>query len=202
VTIVRIREHIFALSIHVGIILCIGILVTATSCGEPEPPPVEPDPVSDFFDNLQDGLDDAGAETVIVMTVIDNAGVGEDLPRQIFQEIQTQLDNLNSVSIVEQPRSAIEELFLQMDIDPLEGISPEQAMDLAARLETDALIFASVESDAPDVHIKIYSGSSGAVTFAETLQEWPLPVTTTDDPMDDLFDEPAETPEPEIPPGD
>ena len=66
----QIRDHLFAISVHFGILICIGILVMATSCGEPEPPPVEPDLVRDFFDEVKDGFDEAGAETVIIITVV------------------------------------------------------------------------------------------------------------------------------------
>jgi len=195
VTKVRIRDHIFAVSVHIGIIICIGILVLVTSCGKPEPPAGEPDPVADFFREMQSSFDEITAETVIVIGVLDNAGVGNDISRQVFQEIQTQLNKLGGVTILEQPAARLESIFREQEIDPKEGISSEKAMELGKALQVDAMILASVESDAPDVHIKIYATSTGAVIFAETLQEWPLPVTETADPlMDELLGGESEEP--------
>lgn len=192
---VQIRDHIFAVSVHIGIIICIGILVLVTSCGKPEPPPADPDPVADFFKEIQSSFDEVTAETVIVIGILDNAGVGDDITRQVFQEIQTQLNKLGGVTILEQPTAKLDSIFQEHQIDPKEGISSEKAIELGEALQVDAMLLASVESDAPDVHVKVYATSTGAVVFAETLQEWPLPVTETRDPlMDELLEGSSEEP--------
>ncbi len=166
--------------VHGGILLAICIIVLTTSCGT-EPPAQTPDAVSGYFHKLQSSLDSTGAETVVVIAVDDNAGAGQDLQRKVFQEIQAQLQNIKSASVLEYPRSVLDEKFRTLGINPQDRISPEAAISLAKDLQADALLYASIESSAPDVHIKLYSGETGAVIFAETLQAWPLPVTKQED---------------------
>ncbi len=190
----KLREHIFPFTVHGTILLIIAILLIATSCQkEPEPP--EPDPVGDFFEELQDGLDDAGAESVTVIAVDDNIGVGEDIRRQVFQEIQAQIHELETVVIIEHPTSELEARYAEMGLIPSEGISPELAIELTEALGADALLYASIESEAPDVHIKLYAAETGAVVFAETLQAWPLPITQEAGGIDLLGMEGEETDE-------
>jgi hypothetical protein len=183
VSLVKLSDHLFAIGVHGAILVVIVVLVTATSCQQ-KPPAATPDPVAVFFKQLLEGLDFAGAESVVVIAVDDNIGAGEDLQRQVLQEIQSRLHQLATVSILEYPKSVLEQKFTEMGITPADGISPPDAMRLASDLHADALLYASIESEAPDVHMKLYSGESGAVVFAETLQSWPLPVTKEEQPLD------------------
>ena len=176
----QLRDHLLALIVHGGILLAICIIVLTTSCGK-EAPAQTPDAVAGYFRKLQSSLDSTGAESVVVIAVDDNAGAGQDLQRKVFQEIQAQLQNIKSASVLEYPRSVLDEKFRTLGIDPKDRISPEAAISLAKDLQADALLYASIESSAPDVHIKLYSGETGAVIFAETLQAWPLPVTKEED---------------------
>jgi hypothetical protein len=171
------RDHLFALAVHGGIIFAIAILITVSSCQPAAPPPPEPDPVASFFKEIQTTMDDEAAESVTVIGVDDNTGRNENLKRQIFQEIQAQLHALGSFSIIEQPTSVLEAKFTELGITPSSGISPDDAKQLARELNADVLLYASIESSAPDVHIKLYSAETGSVIFAETLQAWPLPVS-------------------------
>ncbi len=167
-----------------GILLAILCLVSFSSCQDPPPPPREPDPVGDFFDDLQDGLDDSSADTITVIGVDDNSGSGPDLKRQVYQEIITQLHVLDSVEILEYPQPYLDNKFIEMGLNLADGISPEDAVSLAEFLVTGSLLYASIESDAPDVHIKVYSADNGGIVFAETLQEWPLPITEEEETFD------------------
>ena len=176
----HLRDHLFAITVHGGILLAIFLLVLATSCKE-EPPPPEPDPVGDFFEELMDALDLDGAESISVIAVDNNSTADSSIQRQVFQEIQTELDKLETLTIREFPTSFLEEQYAEMGITPSDGISPDDAVDLASELTADALLYASIESSAPDVHMKLYSGESGAVIFAETLEAWPLPVSREQD---------------------
>ncbi len=173
----QLRDHIFALSIHGGILLAICILVLVTSCGSEPPPPPEPDPVTTYFKDLQIGLDETGAETVTVIAVEDNSGVGEAVQRQVYQEILAQLHELESIKILEYPQTDLEETFSEIGIEQVSRLSPDDAIELASELRADSLLYASIESNAPDVHIKIYSAENGAIVFAETLQAWLLPIS-------------------------
>jgi hypothetical protein len=179
---VKIHDNLFALIVHSGILLIICVLVLATSCQQPPPVPV-PDPVGDFFDKISDSLDEAGSETIIVIAVDDNIGAGQDIKRQVYQEIQSRLHQLESANIIEYPSPVLDEKFREKDIVPSEGISPDEVKSLATELASDTLLYASIESSAPDVYIKIYSGETGAVIFAETLQKWPLPVEKAPEEM-------------------
>jgi len=183
---VKLREHLFALTVHGGILIAIAILITATSCQPEEPPPAEPNPVGDFFNAMQAVMDDNAVESVTVIAVDDNSGSGEDLKRQVFQEIQARINALGTIAIIEHPTAYLQDKFTELSIIPSSGISPDLAQELAADLNADSLLYASIESDAPDVHIKLYSAGDGAVIFAETLQAWPLPVSR-DDALD-MFD--------------
>lgn len=180
----KLKDSIFALMVQGGILLAILCLVSFSSCQDPPPPPREPDPVGDFFDDLQDGLDDSSADTITVIGVDDNSGSGPDLKRQVYQEIITQLHILDSVEILEYPQPYLENKFMEMAINLADGISPEDAISLAEFLCTDSLLYASIESDAPDVHIKVYSAGNGGIVFAETLQDWPLPITEAEETFD------------------
>ncbi len=194
----RTRDHIFALMVHGGILFAIFVLVLATSCRQ-EPPPPEPDPVGDFFENLMDNFDEIAAESVTVIAVDDNIGAGDDLARQVYQEIQTELDRLGTIAIREFPKPFLEEKFSEMGIVPSNGISPEDAMALADDLNVDSLLYASIESETPDVHIKLYSRETGALIFAETLQAWPLSVSRQEKPADLMGLTEEEAPETETP---
>jgi len=187
----HLRDHLFAITVHGGILLAIFILVIATSCKE-EPPPPEPDPVGDFFEELMDALDLDGAESISVIAVDNNSTADSSIQRQVFQEIQTELDKLETLTIREFPMSFLEERYAEMGIMPSDGISPDDAVELASELNADALLYASIESSAPDVHMKLYSGESGAVIFAETLEAWPLSVSRDADSDMDLFSTPVE----------
>jgi len=186
---VNLREHFIAISIHGGILLAICVLILATSCEkQPEPPP--PDPVGDFFGEVQDGLDDAGVETITLITVDDHSGEGADLTRQIVQEIKSQLNQLEGISIIEYPGADLEEAFEEYEIVPEDGLSPEDAMDLALELNTGALMYAAIESEAPDVYFQVYTGETGAIVFADTLEDWPLPVERSQqDDLSGILDE-------------
>lgn len=186
----RIRDHIIALTIHAGILLVALLLVLTTSCEKEEPPP-EPDPVLVFFRDLQEGLDNALAESVTVIAVEDSIGAGDDLRRQVYQEIISQLYSLEFVAILEYPNSRLEAAFSRLGIDPKDGIAPEDVMALAQEFAADALLYASIESSTPDVHIKLYSAQNGAVVFAETLQDWQLPVSRDLGIMDLMEEESA-----------
>jgi len=171
----KLRDHIFPFTVHGAILIVIAILLLATSCQkEPEEP--EPDPAGDFFDEVLDALDEVGAESITIIAVDDNAGVGEDVQRQVYQEIQTQIHELETIAIIEHPTSELTAKFEEMGLVPYEGISPEEAVELAGELGVHSLLYASIESDAPDVHVKIYAAETGELAFAETLQAWPLPV--------------------------
>ncbi|MCK4721406.1 hypothetical protein KAU08_12125 [bacterium] len=182
----KLKESIFALMVHGGILLAILCLVSFSSCQDPPPPPREPDPVGDFFDDLQDGLDDSAADTITVIGVDDNSGSKPDLKRQVYQEIITQLHILDSVEILEYPQPDLDNKFIEMEINLADGISPEDAVSLAEFLGAGSLLYASIESDAPDVHIKVYSADNGNIIFAETLQGWPLPITEEEETFDIL----------------
>ena len=192
----HLRDHLFAITVHGGILLAIFILVLATSCKE-EPPPPEPDPVGDFFEELMDALDLDGAESISVIAVDNNSIADSSIQRQVFQEIQTELHKLETMTIREFPVSFLEEQFTEMGITPSDGISPDDAIDLASDLNTDALLYASIESSAPDVHMKLYSGESGTLIFAETLEAWPLSVSRDENSEMDLFSTPDEEALPE-----
>lgn len=181
---VKLKDSIFALMVHGGILLAILCLVSFSSCQDPPPPPREPDPVGDFFDDLQDGLDDSSADTITVIGVEDNSDSGPDLKRQVYQEIITQLHILDSVEILEYPQSDLDNKYKEMGIILADGISPEDAVSLAEFLGAESLLYASIESEAPDVHIKVYSAENGGIIFAETLQDWPLPITEEEEVFD------------------
>ena len=187
----QIRNHLFALMVHGGILLAIFILVTATSCQQAAPPP-EPDPAGDFFKALMEALDMEGAESVAVIAVDDSVTSDPNLKRQVFQEIQTELHKLETVTIREFPGQILQQKFTEMAIVPSDGISPDDAVRLASDLDVMALLYASIESSAPDVYIKIYSGDTGAVVFAETLKAWPLPVTREEESEAEEFVLPGE----------
>ena len=78
----------------------------------------------------------------------------------------------------------LENKFMEMEINLADGISPEDAVSLAEFLGAGSLLYASIESDAPDVHIKVYSAGNGGIIFAETLQGWPLPITEVEETFD------------------
>ncbi len=158
------------------------------SCGGKGPPPKEPDPAGDFFDDLQESLDNAAAESVTVIAVDDSVDAGENLQRQVYQEIQSRLYELETVGILEYPKSQIESQFEQMGIVPSDGISPDDAISLAQEFKADALLYASIESKAPDVHFKVYAAETGAVIFSDTLEEWQLPISAAEEEVFDLFD--------------
>jgi len=40
----------------------------------------------------------------------------------------------------------------------------------------------SIESSTPDVYFKVYSGGNGAVIYADTLEQWTLPVKIESEP--------------------
>ena len=181
---VKLNDHIFASLVHGGILIAILCLVTISSCQEPPPPPREPDPVGDFFEGLQDGLDEASADTVTILGVEDNSGTGPDLQRLVRQEILAELNQLETVQILEYPQTELDIKYIEMEITLSDGISPDKARALAESLMADALLYAAIESDAPDVHIKIYSAETGGIVFAETLQEWPLPITEEEETFD------------------
>jgi hypothetical protein len=176
--------------IHAGILLVALMLVLSTSCQKEEPPP-EPDPVADFFKDLQKGLDNALAESVTVIAVEDSIGAGDDLRRQVYQEILSRLYDLDVVAIIEYPSSRFQAAFSRLAIVPRDGIAPEDVIELAKEFTADALLYASIESSAPDVHFKLYSAATGAVVFAETLQNWKLSVSRTEGLTDLLGDEAA-----------
>jgi len=192
----HLRDHLFAITVHGGILLAIFILVVATSC-EKEPPPPEPDPVGDFFDDLMEALDMEAIESISIIAVDNNTGSDSSLQRQVLQEIQTELHKLEMLTIREFPKSYLEEQFTEMGITPSDGVSPDDAVELASDLNAGGLLYASIESTAPDVHMKIYSGESGAVIFAETLEAWPLSVTRDQEDETDLFSLPEDESLPE-----
>lgn len=179
----RLRDHLFAILVHGGILAVIAVLVLTTSCGQ-KAKPLELSPAELFFRDISDALDKAGAETVTVIQVNDSANAGTDLKRQVLEETQSQLHKLKGVGILEYPQSRLEGVFQQLNITPPDGISPEDAKALAAQLQTSALLYASIESKTPDVHFKIYSGETGAIIFANTLSGWQLPVTKPPEPLD------------------
>ncbi|MCX6645034.1 MAG: hypothetical protein NTY09_01545 [bacterium] len=179
----KINDHLFASIVHGGILLAIFCLVMFSSCKKPIPTP-EPNPVADFFKEIQDVLDTATAKTITILGVDDNCAAGPNLQRQIRQEIIAQLHNLESIEILEYPQSELDAKFVEMGTKLSEGISPENATELAGSLEADTLLYASIETTAPDVHIKVYSGTTGAIIFAETLQGWQLPITASNAPLD------------------
>jgi hypothetical protein len=192
----HLRDHLFAITVHGGILLAIFFLVIATSC-QKEPPPPEPDPVGDFFEQMMDALDMEGVESISVIAVDNNSSADSSLQRQVLQEIQTELHNLEALTIREFPVSFLNQTFAEMGISPSDGISPDDAVELASDLNVNALLYASIESSAPDVYMKIYSGESGAVIFAETLEAWPLSVTRETEGATDLFSLPEEGAPPE-----
>jgi hypothetical protein len=173
----KINDRLFASLVHGGILLAIFCLVMFSSCQKPESPPAEPNPVGDFFKEIQDVLDTATAKTITILGVDDNCGAGLDLQRQVRQEIIAQLHNLESIEILEYPQSELDAKFVEMGIKLSEGISPENATELAGSLEADTLLYASIETTTPDVHVKVYSGTTGSIIFAKTLQGWELPIT-------------------------
>jgi len=168
------------------ILACVAI--SLVSCGPKTPPPKEPDPVAIFFREILTALDSATAESVIVIEVDDPANAGNDIKRRVFNEIQTKLHDLRTIKIIEYPKSRIEAAFEQYGIVPSDGISPQDAMKLASEFNADALLYASIESKAPDVYIRLYSGQTGEVVFAKTLSKWQLPVTPDTTDSLDLFD--------------
>ena len=169
------------------------------SCKEPPPEPKPPDPVGDFFDEMMDGFDGAMAESVIVIMVNDAADAGETMQRQVLQEIHSQLYLLETVRIIPAPQSQINAAFEQYDVEPMEGIAPEGAVSLALEFQADSLLYASIESKAPDVYFQLYSGDSGDIVFSKTLSAWELPITEEEVPfdpllgLDDPLSEPVET---------
>ncbi|HEX9744791.1 MAG TPA: hypothetical protein VGB30_05135 [bacterium] len=176
----RREDNLLAFLVHTSILLAISLVAMNTSCAQEEPPPPpEPDPVETFFEEIQAGLDSIAAETVMIIGVEDSIGAGTDLQRQIFQEIQSRLYELESITILEYEDPELGSKFEELGINPAEKISPDKAADLADVLKTDAMLYASIESTVPDVHFKIYSGETGAVVFADTLQGWVLPVTSS-----------------------
>jgi hypothetical protein len=181
---VKINDHLFASLVHGGILLAILCLVMFSSCQKPEPPPPEPNPVGDFFKEIQDALDTATATTISVLGVDDNCGAGTNLQRQVRQEIIAQLHNLESIEILEYPQTELDAKFVEMGIKLSDGISPENAVALATSLQAGALLYASIETTTPDVHVKVYSGTTGSIIFAETLQGWELPITENQGPLD------------------
>lgn len=189
---VKINDHLFASLVHGGILLAILFLVMLSSCQEPAPPPLEPNPVGDFFKEIQAGLDAASAGTITILGVDDNCEAGPDLQRQVRQEIMAQLRKLESIEILEYPQSELDANYEEMGIDLTDGISPEKAMALGESLQAETLLYASIETTAPDVHIKVYSGFTGGIIFAKTLQEWQLPITEEEETFD-MFGAPSDT---------
>jgi hypothetical protein len=170
----------------IATLTCLSII--AVSCEKDGPPQKEPDPVSDFFRGFLDALDTAMAESVIIIKVDNPVGAGEDVERQVYHEIQSRINNLGTIRIIEYPKSQIEAAFEQYGIVPSEGISPQDAKRLAQEFQTDALLYASIESKAPDVYFRLYSGESGEVVFAKTLSDWQMPITPETEEEPDTLD--------------
>lgn len=182
----NLREHIFAILIHGGILAVIAALVLVTSC-QGKPTEAKPDPTKAFFKDIQHALDKVSADTITVIQINDSIEAGPDLRRQVFQEIQSCLHELKDISILEYSQSHLEQIFKDEKITPSEGISPDNAKELAEKLNAKALLYASIESKAPDVHFKIYSGETGQIIFAKTLSGWKLSIQKVPDlPILDL----------------
>jgi hypothetical protein len=176
---VRARDR--CLMITIAILLLTSGLV---SCKEKAP---EPGKVELFFRQIRNAVESDGATNVVVVQVNDSVGAGPDIERQVLEEIQSQLHAMQSVGIIEYPQSELEAAFRNLSVSPSDGISPANAMALAQQLSAGALLYASIESKAPDVYFKIYSGESGAVIFSNTLAGWLLPVTPPPAVVTDLL---------------
>jgi hypothetical protein len=180
------RDHIIALAINGGIIAAIAILILTTSCSKAAP---VPDPAETMFSSVKKALTTDGAKSVTVIAVIDSVDAGEDIQRQVHEEILSQLHSLKDIEILEYPDSQLNDEFKTMNISPVDGISPEAAVKLAEELKTGALLYASIESKTPDVHFKVFSGKTGGIIFAEMLAKWTLPVTVKEEaPVSPLSD--------------
>ena len=174
----KLRDHIFAVLIHGGILAVIAVVVLTTSCQKEKAP--DPEPAQIFFRDIKDALNKASLDKITVIQVNDSIGVGPDLSRQIMEEVQSRLHKLDGIEILEYPQSRLESIFRDLKIKPSEGISPDDAKALASELGATALLYASIESKTPDVHFKVYSGQTGTVIFANTLAGWDLPVKNGD----------------------
>ncbi|MFH1677026.1 MAG: hypothetical protein ABIC40_08365 [bacterium] len=172
----KLRENILAIAVHGGILLIALVLVLTSSCQSKPPPPPEPEPVDVFFKSMLKSLDEAAAESITIIAVDDSIGTGEDLARQVYQDIQSRLHGLGTLTIFEFPSNELKASFDELGVKPSDGIAPEQAVNLAEKLNSSALLYASIESKTPDVYVRIYSGATGSVIFSETLSAWPLSV--------------------------
>lgn len=172
----KIRENIFAVAVHASILLIALVLVLTSSCQKEAAPPPEPEPIDAFFKSMLKGLDEAAAESITIIAVDDSVGAGEDLARQVYQDIQSRLHALGTLTIFEFPTNELKAAFEELGVKPSDGIAPEQAVELAKKLNSNALLYASIESKTPDVYVRIYSGETGAVIFSETLSSWPMSV--------------------------
>jgi hypothetical protein len=172
----KLRDHLFAILVHGGILAVIAVVVLMTSCQQKPP---DPDPAQLFFRGVKDALNKASLDKVTVIQVSDSANAGPDQTRQVMEEVLNQLHKLEGIVLIEYPESRLESAFRDLKIKPSEGLSPDDAKALATQLGTSALIYASIESKTPDVHFKVYSGTTGEIIFANTLAAWKLPVKNT-----------------------
>ena len=156
-------------SIHLRFLAAIVLLPLASCSSKPT---VVPDPAKDFFKKIQDALELAGAKDVTVIAVTDAVNAGPDLKRQVLEEIQSRLHALDGIGILEYPQSRLDTEFKNLNVIPSDGIAPEDAKALAGKLQTTSLLYASIESSVPDVHFKVYSGSTGQIICADMLSGW------------------------------
>jgi len=172
---VKLRDNLFALIVHAGILVIIAVVILLTSCQKEAT--TEPNPAELFFKEMKKALDTASIQSVTILQVNDSIAAGGDLKRQVYEEILNNLHKLSTLNILEYPQSRIESAFKELGIIPADGIAPEDIVELGQRFQTQAFIYASIESRAPDVHFKVYSAQTGSIIFANTLSNWALPVS-------------------------